>query len=96
VIYQGGRPSQLQEVPVFLSPYFVYNALMLLEKPKLKDIIKPYENQWVALSPDYSFVVSAGETLRTAAEKVPENMKREVVFMRVSGLSADLAPILLL
>jgi len=64
-----------------------------MEQLNLKDIIKPYENQWVALSSDYSIVLSAGETLKAAAEKVPEAKKKDVVFLRASGLGMDLAPV---
>jgi hypothetical protein len=34
-------------------------------------LLKPYENQWVALSPDYTKVVASRETLKEAHAHVP-------------------------
>jgi len=49
----------------------------------LSEILRPFENQWVALSPDYTTVVSSGETLEEAASKVREEEREQVVFHKV-------------
>ncbi|MBI4262083.1 hypothetical protein HY624_00995 [Candidatus Uhrbacteria bacterium] len=39
----------------------------------LRDILKPYANQWVALSRDRTKVVSAGMTLKEVMRKIKRN-----------------------
>jgi hypothetical protein len=42
-----------------------------IAQPDLSKILEPYENQWVALSPDYTHVVASGETLKMCMPKCP-------------------------
>ena len=55
----------------------------------LTDLLKPYVNKWVALSPDHKEVVSSGDTLEETAAKIKE---KDVVFMKVFPLDALYAP----
>jgi hypothetical protein len=54
-----------------------------IAKPDLSKILEPYENQWVALSPDYTTVVASGKTLKEAHAYVPEDERERVVFHNV-------------
>lgn len=58
-------------------------------------ILKPYENKWVALSPDHKKVVSSGDTLSDTAKKIKKYHKDEVVFFRVLPFNASYAPTIL-
>jgi len=53
------------------------------KKKNLAEIIKPYENKWVALSPDESAVVSSGDTMQEAESNVNPKELEEVIFMKV-------------
>jgi Family of unknown function (DUF5678) len=55
-------------------------------------LLKPYENQWVALSPDYSTIVASGETLKEVHAKVPEGDRETVVFHNVLPFDALYIP----
>lgn len=46
----------------------------------MRDILKPYANQWVALTRDRTKVVSAGTTLREVTAKAKGN---DLFFMKV-------------
>lgn len=45
---------------------------IIIKAPYLKEILKPFENKWVALSPDETEVVSSGDTLTEAESKLNE------------------------
>jgi hypothetical protein len=55
-------------------------------------LLKPYENQWVALSPDYSTIVASGETLKEAHAKVPKGERETVIFHKVLPFDALYIP----
>jgi hypothetical protein len=61
-------------------------------KPDLSKILESYENQWVALSPDYTHVVASGETLKDVHAKVPEGDRETVVFHKVLPFDALCIP----
>jgi hypothetical protein len=61
-------------------------------KPDLSKILEPYENQWAALSPDYTHVVASGETLKDVHAKVPEDDREHVVFHKVLPFDALYIP----
>ena len=61
-------------------------------QPNLSKILEPYENQWVALSPDYTHVVASGETLKDVHAKVPEDDREHVVFHKVLPFDALYIP----
>jgi hypothetical protein len=60
--------------------------------PDLATILEPYENKWVALSPDYTHVVASGETLKDVHAKVPEGDCAKVVFHKVLPFDALYIP----
>ena len=55
----------------------------MVTKPDLSKLLRPFENKWVALSPDYKRVVSSGNTLEVTAEKVRPKERDKVIFHRV-------------
>jgi hypothetical protein len=61
-------------------------------QPDLSKILEPCENQWVALSPDYTHVVASGETLKDVHAKVPEDDREHVVFHKVLPFDALYIP----
>ena len=61
----------------------------------LIELLKPYTNRWVALSPDYKKVVSSGSTLDNTAKKIKKYHKNEVIFFRVLPFNANYAPTIL-
>ena len=63
-----------------------------IAQPDLSKILEPYENQWVALSPDCTHVVASGETLKEAHAHVPEDERERVVFHHVLPLDAISIP----
>ncbi|MDP3934859.1 MAG: DUF5678 domain-containing protein [Candidatus Giovannonibacteria bacterium] len=64
----------------------------IIKMPDLSSILKPYENKWVALSPDRKKVVASGETLKEAASKIDSKFKNQVAFSKVLSLGINLAP----
>ena len=58
-----------------------YNNTM--KAPDLSQILKPYENKWVAFSPDYKNVVSSGETLKETSLKLSEKDRENAIFYKV-------------
>ena len=60
----------------------------------LSKLLQPYENKWVALSPDYSRVIASGETLRETAAQVREDDKEQAVFHKVLPFDAYYIPLL--
>ena len=56
---------------------------MNLKKPNLGKLLKPYEEKWVALSPDRRRVVSSGDTLKEAESKINKKDIESVIFMKV-------------
>lgn len=60
------------------------NDKLTTEAPDLSKILKPeHENKWVAFSPDYKTIVSAGDTLKETASMVQEKDRENVVFYKV-------------
>lgn len=55
----------------------------------LREILKPFENKWVALTSNNKKVVASGNTLNETASKVKD---KEVVFMKVLSFRASYAP----
>ncbi len=64
----------------------------IIKAPDLKGILKPFENKWVALSPDEQTVISSGDTLSEAEANLNEKEKHEVVFFKVIPFSVGVAP----
>lgn len=71
------------------------NKEQIIEIADLSKVFKPYENKWVALSPDRKKVVASGETLRETAAKVDSKIREKVAFSKVLPLGANLAPSIL-
>lgn len=55
----------------------------MITKPNLSKILKPFENKWVVLSPDYKRVLSSGDTLEDAAKIIKQSDREKVIFHRV-------------
>ena len=47
------------------------------------ELLKPYSSGWVALTPDETKVVGAGETLQEALERAKKEGYLEPVFLKV-------------
>ncbi|MFH1956350.1 MAG: DUF5678 domain-containing protein [Patescibacteria group bacterium] len=58
----------------------------------LRKILRPFENKWVALTPDNKKVIASGDTLNETASKVE---KKDVIFMKVLTFRASYAPLIL-
>ena len=58
-------------------------------------LLTPYENKWVALSPDYTTVVASGETLKEAHANVPPGERETVIFHKVLPFDALYIPMTL-
>jgi len=67
----------------------------IVKNYNLIEILKPYANKWVALSPDHKKVVSSGSTLSNTAKKIKRYRKDEVVFFKVLPFNASYAPTIL-
>ena len=63
-----------------------------IKAPDLNVILKPFENKWVALSPDETQVVSSGDTLFEAESKLNEKERHEAVFFKVIPFNVGIAP----
>jgi hypothetical protein len=61
-------------------------------QPDVSKILEPYENQWVALSPDYTHVVASGETLKDVHAHVPQGERERVIFHKVLPFDALYIP----
>lgn len=57
----------------------------------LSRLLRPYENQWVALSLDWKEVIAAGDTF-SAAKAAADRTRRPVRFMRVLPFDVAYAP----
>ena len=68
------------------------NKEQIIEIMDLSNALKPYENKWVALSPDRKSVVASGDTLGDAASKVDIKIRNEVAFSKVLPLGTNFAP----
>jgi hypothetical protein len=66
-----------------------------IAQPDLYKILEPYENKWVALSPDYTHVVASGETLNEAHANVPHGERETVIFHKVLPFDALYIPTIL-
>ena len=58
----------------------------------LGKILRNFENQWVALSPDYKKVVASGESLNEVESKLKPDEVRKVVFHKVPPLDSVFIP----
>lgn len=61
-------------------------------KNNLFEIVKPYENMWIALSKDNAKVIEAAKTLRELFNKLKGKDPRELEFMKVPNFSISYAP----
>ena len=58
----------------------------------LTTLLKPCENKWAALSPDYTRVVASGETWEEARANVPQGERETVIFHKVLPFDALYIP----
>lgn len=62
-------------------------------KTDLSQLLKPYEDKWVAISPDYKKVIASGETLKETVAQVSPESREEVIFHKVLPYDALYAPL---
>lgn len=55
----------------------------MITKPNLSKILKPFENKWVALSPDYKKVISSGSNLESVVKSLKDGEKERAIFHKV-------------
>lgn len=53
------------------------------DNKETNNLLKPYENQWVALSPDRKRVLSSGHTLKNVTGQLDKRKRKEAIFLRV-------------
>ena len=58
----------------------------------LSDLVQPFENQWVALTPDYREVVTSGETLDEVESHLEGKDLQRLVFFKVPRFDAVFIP----
>jgi len=58
----------------------------------LSEILRPYENMWVALNQDNTVVIEAGKTLGTLLKKLKGKNFQELEFMKVPEFGVCYAP----
>jgi Family of unknown function (DUF5678) len=58
----------------------------------LAELVRPYENQWVALTPDYRQVIASGETLDEVESRVEGKDLTHLVFFKVPRFDAVFIP----
>ncbi len=56
------------------------------------EILKPYKDKWVALTPDFLQVSASGDSLEETRSKLDEKAKSESFFMRVVALDTAYEP----
>jgi len=67
--------------------------MLNMRKNDLSEILKPYDNMWIALSKDNSKVIEAGTTLKQLFKKLKGKDVREFEFMKVPDFSKSYAPL---
>ena len=65
-----------------------------MRKNDLSEILRPYDNMWIALSKDNSKVIEAAKTLKQLFKKLKGEDVREFEFMKVPDFSKSYAPFL--
>lgn len=63
-----------------------------LNKSDLTEILKGYENMWVALSKDNTEVIAASKTLKELFAKLNQKDHRKFEFMKVPEFNICYAP----
>ena len=61
----------------------------MLKNYDLTDILRPYENEWVALSNDRKRVLASGKSLKEVADKV---VGEQFTLMKVLPFDSSYAP----
>jgi len=62
------------------------------KKTDLSEILRPYEDMWVALSKDNEKVIESGKTLEQLLKKISGKDHREFEFMKVPEFGVCYAP----
>jgi hypothetical protein len=55
-------------------------------------LLKPYENQWVALTRDYRRVMAHGKTLKETIARLTPHERETVIFHKVLPFNISYAP----
>lgn len=56
---------------------------MVTKKAEETNLFVPFENQWVALSPDRKSIVASGKTLKELDKKLKKLNNEEAIFTKV-------------
>jgi hypothetical protein len=64
-----------------------------MKKTKLSEILRPYENMWIALSKDNNKVIEAAKTLEQLLKKLKDKDHRDFEFMKVPDFHISYAPL---
>lgn len=65
----------------------------IVKAPDFRRILKPYEDKWVALSPDRKKVISSGNTLRDAEKSLSKTDFEKIAFMKVPSFGKAFVPL---
>ena len=60
--------------------YAISDRDVVMFEPNRAEVLKSYENQWVALTHERDGVVASGSTLKEAAEKAQEKNYSDPIF----------------
>ena len=63
-----------------------------IKSTNLSQILKDFENKWVALSKDKKKVITSGETLDEVLEKINAEDRHKISVMRVLPFDVGYAP----
>ncbi len=61
-------------------------------RDNLGKLLRPFEDKWVALSPDYKRVLSSGETLKETEAKLSETKRAKAIYFKVPPAHAYFVP----
>jgi hypothetical protein len=62
---------------------YALDMKIITKKQDLAQKLHPFENKWVALTPDLNEVVSSGDTIDDVEEKMEVRKIQDAIFMKV-------------
>lgn len=63
-----------------------------MKNNKINELLRPYENKWVALSSNRKKVLSSGRTLESVREQLDIKKRKEAIFLKVLPFNVNYAP----
>ncbi len=61
-------------------------------RDNLGKLLRPFEDKWIALSPDYKRVLSSGKTLKETEAKLSERKRVKAIYFKVPPARAYFVP----